>query len=42
VPQVPNTIIAGDDILAVVRGFANEPYSFGTGCLTGICVPSCP
>ncbi len=42
VPKVANTIIASDDILAVVRGFASDPYFFGTDCSTGTCIPSCP
>ncbi len=38
-----NTIIASNDILRAVRGFAADEFGFGaTGCLKGTCVPSCP
>jgi len=38
-----NTIIASNDILRTVRGFAADDFGFGvTGCVTGTCVPSCP
>ncbi len=41
-PQIANTIIGGDDILAVVLGFSSQTYPYGSDCLTGTCVPSCP
>ncbi len=38
-----NTIIAGNDILRSVRGFAADSFGFDViECLTGVCVPSCP
>ncbi len=41
--KVPNIIIAGNDILRAVVGFAGESFGFGAvDCLTGTCVPSCP
>ncbi len=41
--KVPNTIIASNDILRAVRGFAGMPFGFDVvNCLTGTCVPSCP
>ncbi len=41
--KTPNGIIAGNDILREVLGFAGQPFGVGvTGCPTGTCVPSCP
>jgi len=41
VPERPNHILAANDILAIVLGFAGEPYQFGTSCPTGTCEPVC-
>ncbi len=41
--KIPNAIIASNDILRVVLGFAGSEFGFDvTDCLTGTCVPSCP
>ncbi len=38
-----NTLVASNDILRAVRGFAADDFGFGvTDCLTGVCVPNCP
>ncbi len=41
--KIPNGIIASNDILRAVFGFAGSDFDFGvTNCLTGTCVPNCP
>jgi len=40
--NIPNGIIASNDILREVFAFAGSEFGFGvTGCLTGTCVPNC-
>ncbi len=41
--KVPNGIVASNDILRAVLGFAGGDFGYGvTNCTTGTCVPSCP
>ncbi len=38
-----NAIVASNDILRTVRGFAADAFGYGTtNCLTGTCIPNCP